>query len=36
MNSNRGQLRQPITIGPDKTTVAYFKGLVDEIGMPYR
>jgi antitoxin component of RelBE/YafQ-DinJ toxin-antitoxin module len=26
----------PITIRLDKATVAYFKGLADEIGMPYQ
>jgi uncharacterized protein (DUF4415 family) len=29
-------LKQPITIRLDKTTVAYFKALADEIGMPYQ
>ena len=35
-NPYRGQLKQPITIRLDKSTVAYFKGLADEIGMPYQ
>ncbi|MEK6804340.1 MAG: BrnA antitoxin family protein [Nitrospirota bacterium] len=35
-NPYRKQLKQPITIRLDKTTVAYFKGLADEIGMPYQ
>ena len=35
-NPYRGQLKQPITIRLDKTTVAYFKALADEIGMPYQ
>ena len=35
-NPYRGRLKQPITIRLDKTTVAYFKGLADEIGMPYQ
>lgn len=35
-NPYRGQLKQPITIRLDKATVAYFKGLADEIGMPYQ
>lgn len=35
-NLYRGQLKQPITIRLDKSTVAYFKGLADEIGMPYQ
>lgn len=30
------QLKQPITIRLDKTSVAYFKALADEIGMPYQ
>ena len=30
------QLKQPITIRLDKTTIAYFKALADEIGMPYQ
>ena len=29
-------LKQPITIRLDKTTVAYFKALAGEIGMPYQ
>lgn len=35
-NPYRKQLKQPITIRLDKTTVTYFKGLADEIGMPYQ
>lgn len=35
-NPYRGQLKQPITIRLDKATVTYFKGLADEIGMPYQ
>ena len=35
-NPYRGQLKQPITIRLDKSTVAYFKGLAHEIGMPYQ
>lgn len=35
-NPYRGRLKQPITIRLDKVTVAYFKGLADEIGMPYQ
>jgi uncharacterized protein (DUF4415 family) len=31
-----GQLKQPITIRLDKGTVAYFKALATEIGMPYQ
>jgi predicted DNA binding CopG/RHH family protein len=31
-----GQLKQPITIRLDKGTVAYFKSLASEIGMPYQ
>ena len=30
------QLKQPITIRLDKTTVAYFKDLASELGMPYQ
>ena len=29
-------LKQPITMRLDKATVAYFKGLATEIGMPYQ
>jgi len=29
-------LKQPITIRLDKATIAYFKALADEIGMPYQ
>lgn len=30
------QLKQPITIRLDKITVAYFKNLATELGMPYQ
>jgi len=30
------QLKQPITIRLDKMTVAYFKALATELGMPYQ
>jgi uncharacterized protein (DUF4415 family) len=30
------QLKQPITIRLDKATVAYFKTMAGEIGMPYQ
>jgi len=30
------QLKQPITIRLDKPTVAYFKALAEELGMPYQ
>ena len=30
------QLKQPITIRLDKSTVAYFKALAAELGMPYQ
>jgi len=30
------QLKQPITIRLDKSTVAYFKALAGELGMPYQ
>ena len=29
-------LKQPITIRLDRGTVAYFKGLAGELGMPYQ
>jgi uncharacterized protein (DUF4415 family) len=29
-------LKQPVTIRLDKGTVAYFKSLAEEIGMPYQ
>ena len=29
-------LKQPVTIRLDKSTVAYFKSLSDELGMPYQ
>jgi uncharacterized protein (DUF4415 family) len=29
-------LKQPITIRLDKATIAYFKALADEMGMPYQ
>jgi predicted DNA binding CopG/RHH family protein len=35
-NPYRAKLKQPITIRLDKTTVAYFKGLAAELGMPYQ
>lgn len=30
------QLKQPITIRLDKATIAYFKTMADELGMPYQ
>jgi len=30
------QLKQPVTIRLDKATVAYFKALASELGMPYQ
>ena len=30
------QLKQPITIRLDTSTVAYFKNLSEELGMPYQ
>jgi len=30
------RLKQPITIRLDKATVAYFKTLASEVGMPYQ
>lgn len=35
-NPYRSRLKQPITIRLDKTTVAYFKGIATELGMPYQ
>ena len=35
-NPYRARLKQPITIRLDKATVAYFKGLATDIGMPYQ
>ncbi len=29
-------LKQPITIRLDKSSIAYFKALADELGMPYQ
>ncbi len=29
-------LKQPVTIRLDKSTVAYFKSLAEELGMPYQ
>ena len=31
-----GRLKKPITIRLDKDTVAYFKALSEEVGMPYQ
>mgnify|MGYP001221640739 CR=1 FL=1 len=30
------QLKQPVTIRLDKASVQYFKGLAEELGMPYQ
>jgi len=30
------ELKQPITIRLDKTTVSYFKSLATDLGMPYQ
>lgn len=30
------QLKQPVTIRLDKSTVAYFKALATELGVPYQ
>lgn len=35
-NPYHTRLKQPITIRLDKATVAYFKGLATDIGMPYQ
>lgn len=35
-NSYSSKLKQPITIRLDKTTVAYFKGIATDLGMPYQ
>lgn len=31
-----GLLKKPITIRLDNGTISYFKGLADELGMPYQ
>jgi predicted DNA binding CopG/RHH family protein len=35
-NPYSSKLKQPITIRLDKTTVAYFKGIATDLGMPYQ
>ena len=35
-NPYASRLKQPITIRLDKDTVAYFKALADEVGVPYQ
>ena len=35
-NPYASRLKQPITIRLDKGTVAYFKSLASEMGMPYQ
>lgn len=35
-NPYRRLLKNPITIRLDSTTISYFKGLADELGMPYQ
>ena len=35
-NPYASRLKQPITIRLDKSTVAYFKTLATELGMPYQ
>jgi len=30
------QLKQPVTMRVDKSTVTYFKSLAEELGMPYQ
>ena len=30
------QLKQPVTMRIDKPTIAYFKSLAEELGMPYQ
>jgi predicted DNA binding CopG/RHH family protein len=35
-NPYRSRLKQPITIRLDKATVAYFKRIAAELGMPYQ
>ena len=30
------QLKQPVTMRLDKPTIAYFKNLAEELGMPYQ
>lgn len=31
-----GQLKQPVTIRLDRQTVAYFKAMAEDLGMPYQ
>lgn len=35
-NPYRNQLKQSITIRLDRTTIGYFKGLAEELNMPYQ
>lgn len=35
-NPYRSLLKKPITIRLDNGTISYFKGLADELGMPYQ
>jgi predicted DNA binding CopG/RHH family protein len=35
-NPYRKLLKKPITIRLDGITISYFKGLADELGMPYQ
>ncbi len=35
-NPYLSRLKQPITIRLDRDTVAYFRGLANEVGMPYQ
>lgn len=35
-NPYASRLKQPVTIRLDKTTVAYFKSLAEELGLPYQ
>ena len=30
------ELKQPVTMRLDKSTIAYFKSLAEELGMPYQ
>ena len=35
-NPYAGRLKQPVTIRLDRASVEYFKGLAEELGMPYQ
>nr|WP_238590498.1 BrnA antitoxin family protein [Nitrospira moscoviensis] len=35
-NPYRSLIKKPITIRLDNSTISYFKGLAEELGMPYQ